>query len=342
VNIEETYQIELNSVRQNLDLLNNYAFEIKADNSKHFDRLRLNIANYNDLKDSDFNIVEFLFKQEKEWRKYGKDGEVDNLYFCAFVLTHFGKPEIILYFFETKNVDMDSGIGFDGEYFVSTGIEKTYNFLENTKDTNKEKILKYIGESVKDCIYTNQAIESWKISTEQYFICFKYPIKDLTYFLYSTRQKELFLKQFPIWLNEQENWTYDKLGLYRTYAKYSENKLTQLQAIKLTLEKNDKEFLNDIYQRELAELYIDNSELEKSFKVLHSIIDGNENGNIVRDCIVQLVRIVNSDKMFKNEITYISYELIKNEQKIHKHFSANVDVLILEIDNLYRKKKPHT
>jgi hypothetical protein len=339
VNIEETYRNELNSVRQSIDLLDNYAFDKKANDSKQFDRLRLNIAIYNDLKDSDYDIVKFLFKQEKEWRKYGTDGEVDNLYFCAFVLTHFGKPEIILDFFETKNIDMDSGIGFDGEYLVSTGIESTYNFLVNSNYSNKGKILKYIGESTEDCIYTNQDIQIWKDSTEQYFACFKYPIQDLTYFLYSTRQKELFLKQFPIWINEQQNWTYDKLGLYRTYAKYSENKLIQLQAIKLTIEKNDKDFLTEIYQRELAELYIDNSEFENAFKVLESIIKRTDNGNIVRDCIEQLIRIIYSDKSFSKQLTINAYDLIKKEQIKYKQLSPKVDGLIVEVDNLYKEQK---
>ena len=67
--------------------MDNYRFDKDAINSKHFDRLRLNIAIYNDLKQTDYEIVKLLFSEEKEWRKHGKDGEVDNLYFCAFILT---------------------------------------------------------------------------------------------------------------------------------------------------------------------------------------------------------------------------------------------------------------
>lgn len=179
MNIEEVYQNELNLIRQNPSLLDSYKFDKNITNSKHFERLRLNIAVYNDLKPTDYEIVRFLFKQEKEWRKYGKGGDVDNLYFCAFVLTHFGEPEVILDFFETKCIDMDSSIGFDGEFLVAMGIEKTYNFLETLNEPVKDKILDYLGNTIGKCKYSNEDIERWKEGTGQYFDFFKYPIDSL-------------------------------------------------------------------------------------------------------------------------------------------------------------------
>ncbi len=67
--LQDKYAEALESVRQNPKLLDDYRFDKDALNSKHFDRLRLNIAIYNDLKPTDYGIVKFLFTQEKEWRK---------------------------------------------------------------------------------------------------------------------------------------------------------------------------------------------------------------------------------------------------------------------------------
>ena len=73
--VVENYKTELELVRQIPTLLDNYRFDRDAIDSKHFDRLRLNIAIYNDLKQTDYEIVQYLFAEEKEWRKYGKEGK---------------------------------------------------------------------------------------------------------------------------------------------------------------------------------------------------------------------------------------------------------------------------
>lgn len=55
--VVENYKAELELVRQNPKLLDNYRFDKDAIDSKHFDRLRLNIAIYNDLKQTDRKSV---------------------------------------------------------------------------------------------------------------------------------------------------------------------------------------------------------------------------------------------------------------------------------------------
>lgn len=337
--VTEKYKLDLDSVRQNPNLLNNYLFAKDTKNSKHFERLRLNIGIYNDLKQSDFEIVKFLFTEEKEWRKYGKDGEVDNLYFSAFILTYFNNPEIIWLFFETKNSDFDSSIGFDGEYLVSAGIEATYKYLKTTQHPQRQNLLEYIGETVEECKYSQKDIDNWKEFKKKYFQCYKYPIQDIVYFLYSTNEKQLFLEQLPNWISTQSNWTYDKLGLYRTYAKFAENKVMQIEATKVSIEENDKDFLTDIYKRELAELYIDNSEYDKAFETLIEIIKGTDNKNIIRDCLEQLCRIIFADEAVSNPVIVNSYKTIKREQKKYKNFSPNVDSLIQEAEKMVDKKK---
>ncbi|MFY7732394.1 MAG: hypothetical protein ACOVSR_02845 [Bacteroidia bacterium] len=337
--VTEKYKTELDLVRQNPKLLDNYRFDKDAINSKHFDRLRLNIAIYNDLKKTDFEIVKFLFTEEKEWRKYGKDGEVDNLYFCAFILTLFNSPEIIWLFFETKNIDFDSGIGFDGEYLVSVGITETYQYIKTVDNPLKTELLKYIGETEENCIYSQADINDWKEYKKSYFSSYKFPIQDELDFLYSTNERELFLTKLPEWIKQERNWTYEELGSYRAYTKYADNKTLEIEAFKLTIEKNDKDFLTDIYNRQLAELYVETNENDKAFEILEKVIKETDNNNIVRDCVEQLCRIIIKTNSSADETSKKSYNLIVIQQKKYRNFSPMVDGLIKDVTEIMKKEK---
>ncbi|SOD14769.1 hypothetical protein [Pedobacter xixiisoli] len=335
----EKYKTELELVRQNPKLLDNYRFDKDDINSKHFDRLRLNIAIYNNLKQTDYEIVKFLFTEEKEWRKYSKDGEVDNLYFCAFILTLFNSLEIIWLFFETKNIDFDSGIGFDGEYLVSVGIKETYQYLKTFDNPLKTELLKYIGETEESCNYSQADIDDWKENKKSYFTGYKFPIQDELYFLYSTNERELFLSKLPEWIKQERNWTHEELGLYRTYAKYTEDKTLEIEAFKLTIEKNDTDFLRDIYNRQLAELYVETGENDKAFEILERVIKGTDNNNIVRDCVEQLCRIIIKTNSTSYEISKKSYNLIIIQQKKYRNFSPMVDSLLNEVTEIMNEEK---
>ncbi len=337
--VVDKYKTELDLVRQNPQLLYNYRFDKDAIDSKHYERLRLNIAIYNDLKQTDYEIVKYLFTEEKEWRKYGKDGEVDNLYFCAFILALFNLPETVWLFFETKNIDFDSGIGFDGEYLVSAGIKESYQYLKTADNQEKKELLQYIGEAEDSCIYSQEDIDDWKEHKKSYFRCYKFPIQDQLYFLYSTNERELFLKKLPEWIDQERAWTCDELSLYRTYAKYANDKVLEIESFKLTLKKNDKDFLNDIYNRQLSELYVETGENTKALEILESIINGTDNINIVRDCIEQLCRIIINVNSSSDEIAKQSYQIIKVQHKQYRNFSPMVDDLIMDVTEIMGEGK---
>ncbi|MDF2851361.1 hypothetical protein [Sphingobacterium multivorum] len=337
--VVENYKAELELVRQNPKLLDNYRFDKDAIDSKHFDRLRLNIAIYNDLKQTDYEIVKFLFAEEKEWRKYGKGGEVDNLYFCAFILTLFNSPEIVWLFLEAKNIDFDSGIGFDSEYLVSAGIKETYRYLKTADNPKKTELLKYIGEAEESCIYSQIDIDDWKEYKKSYFRSYKLPIHDELYFLYSTNERELFLKKLPEWIDQERAWTYEELSLYRTYAKYTNDKALEIEAFKLTLKKNDKDFLTEVYNQELAALYVETGENTKALKILESIIKGTDNSNIVRNCIEQLCRIIIRTNNSLDETSKNSYHIIKVQHKKYRNFSPMVEGLIMDVTEIMKEGK---
>lgn len=337
--LTEKYKNQLDLVRLNQNLLDNYRFEKDADSSNHFERLRLNIAIYNDFKLSDFEIAKFLFTEESKWRKDAKDGEVDNLYFSAFILTQFKRPEIVWLFFDTKNIDFDSGIGFDGEFLVAAGIEKTYEYLETTDNIHKPDLLEYIGETVDTCNYSQEEIDDWTNSKKEYFNCYTYPITDELYFLYSTNEKDLFLAKLPEWVNQNRKWSYEELSHFRTYAKYSRDKLLEVKACELIVQENDKDFLDDINKKELATLYIEVGHQDKAFEILKSIIKSSDNKNIIRDCIEQLCNIILINKDNIGDISFSSFETIRKQQRKYGHFSPYVDDLINDARRIMTDEK---
>lgn len=337
--LTEKYKNQLDLVRQNPNLLDNYRFDKDAVDSNHFERLRLNIAIYNDFKSSDFEIAKFLFTEESKWRKDAKDGEVDNLYFSAFVLTLFKKPEVVWLFFEIKNIDFDSGIGFDGEYLVAAGIEQTYKYLATVDNTQKKDLLKHIGATLDTCYYLQEDIDDWTNSKKGYFNCFAYPITDELDFFCETNEKDLFLAKLPEWINQNRKWSYEELSLFRTYAKYSGDKLLQVRASELTVERNDDDFLADINKKELATLYIEVGKQEKAIEILSSIIKSSDNKNIIRDCLEQLCRIIITSKDNLTQTSFSSFEIIRKQQRKYEHFSPYVDDLIKDASSIMTDEK---
>lgn len=326
--IEKNYRTDLELVRQNIKLLENYRFDNIALNSRHFDRLRLNIAIYNDLKQTDYEIVKFLFIEENKWRKYDKEGEVDNLYFSAFLLTHFNSPELIWLFWEAKKIDFDSGIGFDEEHLISAGIKETYQYLKSVDNPLKDELLQYIGETEEGCTYSQADVDEWKENKKFYFKMYKFPIQDELHFYYSTNEKELFSAKLPGWINHRSVWTEEELGLYRIYAKYMNDRVLEIEALKLTIEKNDKDFLSDIFNLQLAELYVECCENDKALELLERLIKETDNGNVVRDCIEQLCMVINKINDHSNEVAKKSLNIITTQREKYKSFSPMVDDLI--------------
>ncbi len=336
--LTEKYKNQLDLVRQNPSLLDNYRFEKDSVSSNHFERLRLNIAIYNDFKPSDFEISKFLFIEENKWRKDAIDGEVDNLYFSAFILTLFKRAEIVWLLFESKYIDFDSSIGFDGEYLVGAGIKETYEYLKTVENLDKQDLLNYIGETVEKCCYTQEEIENWKLYKKQYFGCYTYPLVDELYFLYATNEKDLFIKKLSEWVNQDREWTFENLSLFRLYAKYSGDKPLQIKASELSVE-NDKDFLNDSYKQELATLYIETSQHDKAFEIFKLIIKNSDNPNIIRDCLEQLCKIIIINKENLTAISFSSFQVISEQQRKYGHFSPYVDDLITDVNRIMTNDK---
>lgn len=232
----EKYIDELNEIRNDKSLLEEFVYS--SGDPNHFQRLKLNIALFNDFNQTDFWIAKYLFEQESNWRKsenYYDVGEVDNLYFSALLVSKYKKPEMVIKFFETKMIDFDSGIGFDGEFLLSNGKEETYKFLSETEDKKVKDIYRHIGSSIENCGYSDEDLKNWVDFKHEYFRIYIQPIEDEMWFLYQTREKGEMEVRFNSWVDSQK-WSKENLWKYELYSKYLEDE----ENLKIAIELKEK------------------------------------------------------------------------------------------------------
>jgi hypothetical protein len=61
------------------------------------------------------------------------EGESDcfeQIYWCGLLLYLAGDPADVPLMWEGKRIDMDTAIGFDGQFLVGAGVEETIKYLE--------------------------------------------------------------------------------------------------------------------------------------------------------------------------------------------------------------------
>lgn len=214
--LEEEYLNELNSVRQNGELLSEFSIDSSIDGNKNqIKRARILIALYNDLSSNDYPIVDFIFNEEKKLRKDIDsdivDYEVDVLYLAADLLVRFDKVEDFWKFLDSKMVDFDSSIGFDTQYLLSFGVQRTIAYLNSSDHSQKQIALDTIGaygETTK--YYSEEDIDDWKNYRCNYFSVFKFPVEDEVDFSFQAKEYEYLKNILPDWMSKVERWTEDQ------------------------------------------------------------------------------------------------------------------------------------
>ncbi|MBO9661197.1 MAG: hypothetical protein J7527_20400, partial [Chitinophagaceae bacterium] len=142
---------------------------------------------------------------------------------------------VIWAFFDTKNIDMDSACGFDGEFLLAAGISRTYEYLQRTDHPEKQRLLDYIGETVDTSKYTQQDIDEWKGSKAIYHKVFSYPVSYELSFLQLTDEKDRLLIALRNKAKQSGEWTRDEILDFEFYADYLDDEELQIKARQLAL-----------------------------------------------------------------------------------------------------------
>jgi hypothetical protein len=108
-----------------------------------------------------------VFKREMEYRE--GSGELDyfeQLYCSALLLYLIGDPADVPLMWQAKHINMDTGSGFDGQFFVGAGVDATIDYLDRS---GAVEISGYIRK-MKECGEVDD-LESW----EKFRIGYFYP-----------------------------------------------------------------------------------------------------------------------------------------------------------------------
>jgi hypothetical protein len=91
-----------------------------------------------------------IFRREMEFREALGDDSVsddadyfESLYHCGLLLYLIGDPADVPLMWEAKHIDMDTGCGFDAEFLVGAGVEKTIAYL---RENGHGEIADYLVE----------------------------------------------------------------------------------------------------------------------------------------------------------------------------------------------------
>ncbi|WP_054850856.1 hypothetical protein [Olleya sp. ITB9] len=276
MNLEKIYRDELEKLRSDKTLLDSYSIDSAKDNNKNqIRRNRILIGLYNDCQNADYDIAKFLFNEEKKLRKSNQvveEYEVEVLYLAAFILTKFDKVEDIWSFIDSKTTDFDSSIGFDTEYLLSFGIVKVKKYLTETDHPNKELALKITGINNDPPPYSQKEIDNWKQFKHEYFLVFKFSIKDEVDFAFQAKEYDYLKQLLPSWLTNKDNWSENQTLTSIAIGRDLQIDQFHLDALKHYVKTFKNSVRIKMYKKDIAELK------EKLHIKIHESNSG-DNGN---------------------------------------------------------------
>jgi hypothetical protein len=110
-------------------------------------------------------LLREIFSAEIEYRRRDEEWEYfENLYWCAWLLFLVGDPSDVEQMWVAKNLNMDTGTGFDEENMVGAGVGLTIEYLRRH---NLNQIAERLGSRFKsEC---NEELVQWSADKRSYF-----------------------------------------------------------------------------------------------------------------------------------------------------------------------------
>ena len=215
-------------------------------------RLKVILELQYDLKDSDLELVRFLFSQEVAAREHDSfQGGSVTLSLGAYLLARFRSPVDIPLFVQAKFANFDTACGFSSEYIFFALREQTEPYLE----ANFPKALQQIKENGRSLAVPENLDQWWQSLARAY------PDSEDQESLYSLYERSLLLEEpekalhyFELWLVQEPE---SESKLQRMRYEYRElGKFEQAAAAtRSLLDQEDTLWDQTSLSRDLVELY---------------------------------------------------------------------------------------
>ena len=156
----------LNDIAENIDqngvLLNSPAFRESLYRQIHprADRAQLLLLRT-------LFALECDYRHDEDAQEEDDYAYFENIYWCALFLYQIGDVADVLPMWRAKNINMDTGCGFDAQFMVGAGIEKTCSFLQQSSDPDAKSAFEYLQHNWQ--IGTFSDLTQWHTNRVAYY-----------------------------------------------------------------------------------------------------------------------------------------------------------------------------
>lgn len=135
-----------------------------------FNRYRLLIALQVQRHGDDQELLVTLFEQEiKAHQKASFQGVSDSLKLNALLLARYNNIDHLPLFIAAHRANFDTQFEFNSRYFLWNGIEKSFRYIEQLDQDQKDFFYLKVGNSVEGSRYNDQDISIWKTAIDRIF-----------------------------------------------------------------------------------------------------------------------------------------------------------------------------
>lgn len=113
-------------------------------------------------------LLRHILQLEGADRRNGDNEEYfENLYWCGFLLSRAGDTADVLPLWRAKNINFDTGCGFDAQMLVGAGVEETIRYLRHKGDAEANAAADYIAKCRASGDFDD--LEGWAEEKAGYF-----------------------------------------------------------------------------------------------------------------------------------------------------------------------------
>lgn len=133
-------------------------------------RYRLLIALQLERRDDDDVLLRFLFNQEiLAHQRADFQGVFNSIKLNAFLLARFNCVDDLPLFIAACSANFDTQFEFNSKYFLWNGLQVSFDFVMCLDSDSKEFFYSKVGDSLLNCVYTDDEMERWKIGMQQLY-----------------------------------------------------------------------------------------------------------------------------------------------------------------------------
>lgn len=238
-------------------------------------RYRLLIALQYDPQPDDEPLLRRLMEEEI---KMHANADYQGLYYSlrvvASLLVRFRNPENIPLFICAKLSNFDTHAGFDYQYIISAGLEKSFEYVQTQSPDWAERFYDFMGPSLEECYLEPDELDYWNDYIREDFgpeMKFE-SIEDEIYLAGELQEEEFEAQKIREWLAIPREWNKDLLRRKADYLSDLDDIEGLLAVKRELLSMQEKPWDRVAYGMDLTRLMLENDNPEDAWGCMQEAI----------------------------------------------------------------------